>query len=495
MLFYNSSYFVSILVGACVLTPTMIASAQQDKPALFAVSEPPDAPSPLTHGQSDPGAIIGTVKDNSGAVIAGAGITLEAIASAGVGRMISDGVGDFSFSAVDPGTYRVTVTAKGFSIWISAPITVHGGEKVELPPIVLQVAAASSSVNVAVSPHDIAEEQIKEEEKQRLAGVFPEFYISYKWDAAPLNAKQKFELAWKSSIDPVTLSMTGAIAGYEQARNNIRPFGQGTEGFAKRYGVNYADAFSGIMISGAILPSIFHEDPRYFVKGTGSTQSRILHAMEFPFVCRGDNGLSTPNFSFMLGTYASAELSNTYYPSSSRTNITLDNTLLGFAAQSVSDLLLEFVFPHITTHIPKKMDSAKELILREGSPVHLAATEEMKPGDEEIGKPLAFALIANLVQDGVTVAKAGSKAFGEVIQSDPESGKDGEVSVRLDYLLAGDVKVELRGSKKRGEERVILYGPSGKAISPSRAGKETHIQAGSALTVYVATDTSLHPTQ
>jgi hypothetical protein len=289
--------------------------------------------------------------------------------------------------------------------------------------------------------------------------------------------------------------MTGAIAGYEQARNNLRPFGQGTEGFAKRYGVNYADAFSDNMIGGAILPSIFHEDPRYFVKGTGSTQSRIFHAMEFPFVCRGDNGRSTPNFSLMLGAYASAELSNTYYPSNSRTNITANNMLLSFGAASVSDLMLEFVFPHITTHVSKKMDASQQLILREGSLVHLAATEEMKPDDEKVGKTVAFALIANLVQDGVTVAKAGSKAYGEVIQAKAESGNEGEVRVQLDYLLAGDVQVRLRETKKRGGETVILYGPSGKAIPPSKAGKVTHLHAGSALTAYVAQDIALHPAQ
>jgi hypothetical protein len=461
---------------------------------LVASSETPDAPNPQTSGQST---ISGTVKDNSGAVIAGAGITLEVIASAGNRRMESDGVGEFNFTGVDPGTYRVTVTANGFASWISAPLLVHSGEKVELPLIVLQVASASSSINVSISQHDIAEEQIKEEEQQRLAGIFPAFFISYRWKAAPLTAGQKFELAWKTATDPTTFAFTGAIATYEQARNNLRAYGQGTDGFAKRYGANYADAVTDTMIGRALLPSLLHQDPRYFVKGTGSFRSRALHAMSSPFVARGDNGHAQPNFSAVLGAFASAEISNLYSPASSQSHVTVENMALGLGLDSVSSLLLEFVYPHITTGAPRKVSPNTRLVLREGTPVSLILTEDLSAEDARRGKTMAFALSRDIKVDGVLVVKAGSKATGNVIGAAKLSvdGKAEEMPIQFLSLQVGEEQVPLRGSKGRVGDDEVLYRLPSSGVVVVAAGKMIQIQAGTALTAYVAKDISLHPAQ
>jgi hypothetical protein len=497
MLLYCRGIFIGILVSACLLTHTTFAYAQQADSVLVADNEPPDAPTPQMPGQSDPGSISGTVKDNSGAVITGAGITLEVIASAGNWRMESNGAGEFNFSAVDPGIYRVTVAAKGFASWTSAPITVHGGEKVALPPIVLQVASASSSVSVGISQHDIAEEQIHEEEKQRLAGIFPEFHVSYKWNAAPLSAGQKFKLAWKGSTDPVTLTFTGVVAGIEQALNYPREYGQGTEGFAKRYGANYADEFGTTMIGSAILPSIFHQDPRYFIKGTGSKKSRALHAMEFPFVCRGDNGRLMPNYSFMLGAYASAELSNTYYPPRMQTDTGGVSMLEGYAGSAVSNLITEFVLPHITKGAPRKVSPNAQLVLREGTPVSLILTDDLSAEDARRGKTVAFALVGNIKVDGVVVAKAGSKASGEVIGAAKSStdGKAEELPLQFLSLQVGEEKVPLRGSKGRAGDDGFFYRLPGSVVVVVDTGKKIQIPAGAEFTAYVAADISLHPAQ
>ena len=103
----------------------------------------------------------------------------------------------------------------------------------------------------------------------------------------PLNPRtQKFHLAWRSSIDPVAFLAAGVFAGIEQATNTFPGYGQGAQGYAKRYGANYADSFIDTMIGGAILPSLLKQDPRYFYKGTGTTRSRILYAIANSVICK-----------------------------------------------------------------------------------------------------------------------------------------------------------------------------------------------------------------
>jgi hypothetical protein len=237
-----------IAVGVSILTPASLTFAQHANLELVAGSVLPDAPSPQDAVQAELAAIDGIVKDVSGAAISGATVALENLPSGEKRTLATTDGGSFNFLAVDPGTYRIMITANGFAPWTSSTMIIQKGVPFELPSIVLQVASASNSVSVSVSQHDIAEEQIKEEEKQRLIGIFPEFHVSYRWNAAPLTTKQKFELALKSSFDPVPLTLVGAMAGYSQANNHLRPFGQGTEGYAKRFGVKFADASDNAMI-------------------------------------------------------------------------------------------------------------------------------------------------------------------------------------------------------------------------------------------------------
>jgi hypothetical protein len=99
-------------------------------------------------------------------------------------------------------------------------VAVASGDNQPLLSAVLQVAAASSSVSVTPPQHELAAEQLKTEEKQRLLGVLPDFFVSYAQDAAPLTAAQKFQLGLKTIIDPVSLLGAGISAGIQQARNN-----------------------------------------------------------------------------------------------------------------------------------------------------------------------------------------------------------------------------------------------------------------------------------
>lgn len=493
---FHRSLF-DLALGIFILTPATLTSAQHADLELVASNVLPDAPNPPDAAQVTPATIDGTVQDVSGAAISGAAVTLENVLSGAKRTSATNAGGSFNFLAVEPGSYRIMITANGFAPWISSAIIVKNGAPYELPSIVLQVASASSSVSVSVSQHDIAEEQIKEEEKQRLIGIFPEFHVSYRWNAAPLTTKQKFELSLRSSFDPVPLTLVGTTAGWSQANNHLRPFGQGTEGYAKRFGVKFADASDNDMISRAILPSIFHQDPRYFVKGTGSVQSRMLHAMTFPIICRGDNGRSMPNYSMMLGTYASARLANIYYPTGWRPDTSAESYLLEYASISVSNLMTEFVLPHLTTHKPKHVLPSMELILREGTPVSLVATQSLTAGNAMKGQSVVFALANDLKVDGVTVAKAGNKAFGEVTDAEKSinNARDGQLTIQLKYLQVGAEEVSLELSKKNSVDSEVMNGPTGKAAGSAKIIKTSVIHAGDEFTVYVAQDISLHPAE
>jgi len=121
------------------------------------------------------------------------------------------------------------------------------------------------------------------------------------------------------------------------------------KGFAQRYGATYANGLTDIMIGGAILPSLLHQDPRYFYKGTGTTRSRILYALRGPFVCKGDNGRWQPNYSTIGGDLASAAISNTYYPASNRgVGFVFGNFLLGTGQRAAANLAQEFLLSRFT---------------------------------------------------------------------------------------------------------------------------------------------------
>src|SRR5881296_4515540 len=188
-----------------------------------------------------------------------------------------------------------------------------------------------TTVSVDYSPEEVAIEQVRIEEEQRVLGIFPNFYVVYDHDAAPLTTKLKFQLAFKTSTDPVTVIGVGVLAGINQAGDTPN-YPQGLKGYGERYGAVAADGFSDIMIGGAILPSLLHQDPRYFYQGTGTTGSRIRHAVFSPFVARADNGKSQPNYSSLGGVLASSSLANLYYPRSNRgAGLVFGNFAIGIA--------------------------------------------------------------------------------------------------------------------------------------------------------------------
>jgi hypothetical protein len=213
----------------------------------------------------------------------------------------------------------------------------------------------SISVDVTATRAELAQRQIKQQEQQRLFGVLPNFYVSYIPDAAPLNTRQKFELSWKSRLDPVRFGVTGIVAGIQQAQNIHSGFGDGAEGYAKRYAAGYANGLTRSLVSQVLLPSLFKQDPRYFYKGTGSTTSRMGYAISRAVIKKGDNGRWQPNYSGILGSLASGALSNLYYPAEDRKGVrlTFENTAIGIGGAAAGHLAQEFLFRRLTSHSRK----------------------------------------------------------------------------------------------------------------------------------------------
>jgi hypothetical protein len=301
------------------------------------------------------GTVSGTIVDQNGNFLLAARVSLSSLGQTEERTQESDGAGHFVFTAVPPGPFQLTINGERFATQ-QLPGTLHPGEALEMPPISLAIAGTTSEVRVSVTNYELAEEQVKIEETQRVLGVIPNFYVSYRQDALPLRSKQKFELAWKTSVDPVTFAATGAFAGVQQAQNEFSGYGQGAKGYAKRYGASYGDAFIGTMIGGAILPSVFKQDPRYFYKGTGSTRSRILYALANAVICKGDNGHWQIDYSGILGALAAGGISNLYYPASSRNGagLTFENTLIGIGGSAVANLFQEFLVRKLTPHAQGK---------------------------------------------------------------------------------------------------------------------------------------------
>jgi len=199
-----------------------------------------------------------------------------------------------------------------------------------------------------------AQRQLNEEKQQHLLGVVPTYNAVYSGKAVPLNAKQKFDLAFSGAITPYQFALTGIVAGIGQANDSFPEYGQGFEGYAKRYGAGYVDSFNGAMLGNALFPVILRQDPRYFRRGKGSFKSRLLWATGSTVICRGDNGKLQPNISNVAGNIAAGGISNLYYPASDRgVELTFERGIVVSAEGAIGAVLLEFT-PDIQRYISRK---------------------------------------------------------------------------------------------------------------------------------------------
>jgi hypothetical protein len=217
-------------------------------------------------------------------------------------------------------------------------------------------SAASTQSGDEKSQHETAEEQLKAQEKQRVMGVMATFNTTTNRDALPLSPGQKFQLFFKSATDPWPFVLAGFVSGIDQADDSNPEWGQGLQGYAKRYGANFSDSFIGNFFGNAVLPSILHEDPRYFQKGSGRFVTRALWAASSTVWCKRDRGGWGPNYANVVGNLIGTSIARVYYPASERTvGETIEDGFTVTAEGIVGAEIIEF-WPDIARHYKRKHD-------------------------------------------------------------------------------------------------------------------------------------------
>ncbi|MGB9403080.1 MAG: hypothetical protein WCA98_06050, partial [Candidatus Acidiferrales bacterium] len=224
--------------------------------------------------------------------------------------------------------------------------------------------AATSSTPQQASPADQSKnDQTKKDQgttngtsNDRLFWTLPNFLtVENAGQVPPLTSGQKFKVVARSSFDYVEYPWYGFLAGLSQAENSEPGYGQGAQGYAKRYGAAFADGTIENFMVGAVVPALIHQDPRYFQLGKGGFWHRTGYAVSRIFITRTDSGGSQFNFSEIFGSAVSAGISTySYHPSSDRT---LSNTASVWGTQvgwdTVTIVIKEF-WPDIRRKFSKK---------------------------------------------------------------------------------------------------------------------------------------------
>ncbi len=352
----GASKTTRITESICVLVVCLFATAPVFAQHVAAAGPRPESlsDSEIAAPDPQPGSIMGTVTDTNNDIVPGATVVLEGFIPGEHRTAVAKDDGSFNFNALKPGIpYRITISANGFVNWTSPPVILSPGQFVFLKGSRIAIAGATSSVTVYSSSEQIAVEQVKIEEQQRVLGIVPNFYVVYDRNAAPLTTRLKFSLALRAATDPVTFLGMGVLAGSNQAADRL-DYGQGAKGYGQRLGAVYGDGFTDILFGGAILPSLLHQDPRYFYQGTGTKKSRTLHALSSPFICKGDNGRWEPNYSSVGGDLASSAISNVYYPDTNRgARLVFENALTNTGGRMVNSLIQEFILRRLTPNVQK----------------------------------------------------------------------------------------------------------------------------------------------
>jgi len=203
-------------------------------------------------------------------------------------------------------------------------------------------------------------------------------------DALPLSAGQKYQLFFKSASDPWPFVLTAFGAGIDQAENSFPEYGQGIQGYGKRFGAGYADYFTGNLLGNAVLASLLKEDPRYFQKGTGSSTSRFLWAASSTVWCKRDKGGWGPNYANVGGNLIGSAIARAYYPESERTvSDTITDGLTVSAEGVIGSEVIEF-WPDIARHYKRKH---AEKLARQAAQRDAQSTAHPAPQSVPAAKP------------------------------------------------------------------------------------------------------------
>ena len=301
------------------------------------------------------GSISGIVKGPDGAPVIEANVALMQ-GGQSIDQTETSDQGRFSFSNVAPGTYTLDISAPSFKEQ-SASVDVQAGQAAMVAPIMLALAPVVTSVNVTPSKGEVVKYQMQQEEKQRILGFVPNYFVSYYPNAAPMKPEQKFQLTMKSDFNPFTLALTTLFVWGEQQAGMYSGYGTEEKSFAKRFGAAYATLGVGTMIGDALLPSLLKQDPRFYYKAHGSVPSKLFYAISRAVICKGDNGHWEPDYSAIIGHFAAGGIANLYLPQQNRKGVALmvQGGLVGLGFNAFVNVLQEFVIPKLTPGLSQRL--------------------------------------------------------------------------------------------------------------------------------------------
>jgi hypothetical protein len=192
---------------------------------------------------------------------------------------------------------------------------------------------------------------------KHIFGVLPNYRTAESTGVyTPITVKQKFIIAKSDALDGPGFVIAGALAAIYQLQDQNPSFGEGVKGYSLRYVTAYGDQAIGNMLTEGIMPSLLHEDPRYFRRGTGSFVVRTFHALGGVIITRSDSGHKRFNFSEFIGNGIDASIGNFYYPDSRSLEDTMSRAATDIATDAASNVLKEF-WPDFKKHVLHKGSS------------------------------------------------------------------------------------------------------------------------------------------
>lgn len=321
-----------------------------------AVAALPNAPevAPKTPAQTQPtGVITGTLENPSGQPLPNAPLRIFGTALVQAIASRTDAQGHFRITGLNAGTYHIQASARDYLTATSPLIVLGQGEVYHLDITEIPLPKSTTTVTVYASTVALATAQVHQEEKQRVLGIVPNFFTSYQPNPAPLTAKLKLKLTLRTIRDPFIFGVAAAVAGLEQEQNIYPGYGTGWSGYGKRFGASYADSNISRIFGEGIYPALFHQDPRYFYKGTGSFGSRLWYALRSSVVSKGDNGHWQPGYAAVLGDFTAAGISNVYHSPQDRSlGITMRDGGILVAGDAIENVLREFLSKSLTSNLP-----------------------------------------------------------------------------------------------------------------------------------------------
>jgi hypothetical protein len=193
-----------------------------------------------------------------------------------------------------------------------------------------------------------------DENQKRIFWIIPNFRTApMPVPYVPLTTGQKFKIASNDAWDIGTVALAGIFAAQGQWTNSNPSFEQGAKGYARYFGTSYADFVIGDYMTEAIYPSLFHQDPRFFRRGTGSFMSRLKYSMGQIFVTHGDNGRTQFNYSEVLGNSTAVAISMSYYPDNRSASEAISKLGIQLGVDMAGNVLKEFA-PDITRKLHHK---------------------------------------------------------------------------------------------------------------------------------------------